>query len=126
MSADSVDDLHYAEDIIGPALDEAEAYCRPTCGHLDFGECHDDCCGCPCGHATYTADRARVGAFTAYACRDNEAVFVGSHAYFWDVEDATGTRVESGWAASPSRARRAALKAAQRLHRTTCMKARTA
>ena len=74
MSADSVDDLHYAEDIIGtlraalrkvvdiddagdltdlideirPALDEAEAYCRPTCGHLDFGECHDDCCGCPC------------------------------------------------------------------------------
>lgn len=77
MSTDTVDDLHHAEDMIQQlmhalatarphlvgdplttalhALDAAETYCRPSCGYLDTGECHDggddiDTCGCLCQH----------------------------------------------------------------------------
>jgi hypothetical protein len=58
MSADSVDDLLYAEDILGGAGLIGDDYCRPTCGRLDAlpGDdgCSDDCCGCPC-HNTEVA-----------------------------------------------------------------------
>ena len=52
MAADSVDDLHYAEDLMGGA-DLLAGYCRPTCGSWPYGE---DCgsgddCGCPCHEA---------------------------------------------------------------------------
>jgi hypothetical protein len=69
MSADSVDDLQYAEDML--TAEQREGYCRPTCGYADALDawsrltaaerdecgweepdevCSDDCCGCPCGH----------------------------------------------------------------------------
>lgn len=47
MSADSVDDLNYAEDLLASA-DLLDGYCRPTCGQLDGDECEDEYCGCPC------------------------------------------------------------------------------
>lgn len=75
MGADTVDDLHAAEDLAGTlatALDEVlpwitnesarirevgaiewfNAYCRPTCAWLYEGECReaDPTCGCLCGH----------------------------------------------------------------------------
>ena len=80
MSADTVDDLHYAEDqvsrlawqvahlklglrdgdLVPPAAFEAEmdGYCRPTCGWMSTTdpadrECESggaDDCGCLCGH----------------------------------------------------------------------------
>lgn len=76
MSADMVDNLHYAEDRVGlleTRLKEAQewvdsdhplwfhiasalsdTYCRPSCAWLWEGECQDedgeDNCGCPCGH----------------------------------------------------------------------------
>lgn len=32
-------------------VDAWRAYCRPTCGFLDTGECADgETCGCPCEH----------------------------------------------------------------------------
>ena len=78
MSADTVDDLHAAEDAAGALarsgrvvldawesgdlagavqglavhVEAWEQYCRPTCRWRSEGECRDDpgSCGCPCGH----------------------------------------------------------------------------
>jgi hypothetical protein len=75
MGADTVDDLHAAEDLAGhlawalkhllssvtddlarrraqDALAHYETFCRPTCAWPYEGECReaDPTCGCPCGH----------------------------------------------------------------------------
>lgn len=72
MSADSVDDLEYAEELLLLRNSAEElGYCRPTCGYMDALEhvvkagaeviapesideaddaCSDTTCGCPCGH----------------------------------------------------------------------------
>lgn len=66
MSADSVDDLHAAEDYIGELArehsipDALTGYCRPTCGaegDPDPEACESapdvgEVCGCPCHHTT--------------------------------------------------------------------------
>jgi hypothetical protein len=79
VSADAVDDLHYAEDILAGA-DALNGYCRPTCGYLDAlggvawdgsalpddrdariaaadEACSDECCGCPCSHPDSRLER---------------------------------------------------------------------
>lgn len=62
MSVDIVDDLEYAEELIGQMLEALhdhgelsfDDYCRPTCQQeKDYADedaefVHDDCCGCPC------------------------------------------------------------------------------
>lgn len=75
MGADTVDDLHAAEDLAGHlawalrralpwifeeaarrdalnALASFDTHCRPTCAWLYEGECRegDPTCGCLCGH----------------------------------------------------------------------------
>lgn len=74
MSMDTVDDLHYAEDLAGSltvalrgllapgadpaarnralgALAQFDTYCRPTRAWRYEGECREgDTCGCLCGH----------------------------------------------------------------------------
>lgn len=71
MSADTIDDLHAAEDRIGELRATIDAYCstetpgprnmlraaamswcRPSCGYMIDGDClaGEDTCGCTCDH----------------------------------------------------------------------------
>lgn len=45
------------------ALDEWNGYCRPSCGHLDTGQCATgdrDVCSCPCAHGERPAGLASM------------------------------------------------------------------
>lgn len=55
MTADSVDDLHAAEEL---AVQTDPTYCRPSCiDNATFGGCEDDAeCDCPCHHRGVRCD----------------------------------------------------------------------
>ena len=62
--------------------------------------------------ATYSADSTIIGDHLVTVCLDNEAVFVGSHAFYWDIDN---DRSLSGWSRSVRQAKKDAVAFAKRL-----------
>ena len=52
--------------------------------------------------ATYSAESTIIGDHLVTVCLDNEAVYTGSYAYYWDIDN---DRSRSGWARSVKRAK---------------------
>lgn len=68
---------------------------------------------------SYTAESTVIDGNIVTVCLDDEAVYEGSHAYYWDVvaPDQPDKRIKltDGWASSVARARAAAIAAARNL-----------
>lgn len=60
---------------------------------------------------SYTAEETIIGGHTVSVCLDDEAVFVGTYAYYWDIDN----RAIDGWAGSVEAARVEAVATAEAL-----------